>query len=375
VEGLTPDTYKLVECCIQELPESRYPDLLAMLADLELAIKAEEKNKWSPAVVTPEGEMVRTVSSRRLWLAAVPVALLLLIPLFFVVRNQVFGANTADITPTSGPITQSAEPTTIVAIVPENPTESPTPQFAGERVQTGEPRAGTILSTENEVTFRWQWPHALEAGQSFAVYLLEAGEEMLLGTVSESNENGRYRLTDQITTSGIFNWQVRLEDSETQTVLAQSPQIGILFQDPTGVPTPTVTVRPSRTPTGTAVTTECIPPEGWVEYTVQPGDTLFNIALETGSTVEEIRQANCMQNSVLSVGALWVAQLPPTATPTDTPTPTIIETPTATGSPFRPQPQRTNTPTPTIEPTATIPPPPTTPDPTTEPDASPEPDS
>lgn len=375
VDGLTPDTYKLVECCIQELPESRYPNLPAMLADLELAIKAEEKNKWSPPVVTPEGEMDQTVRGRRLWLAAVPVALLLLIPLFFVVRDQVFGANAAVITPTSESTTQSTEPTTIVVSVPENPTESPTPLFAGQRVQTGEPHAGATLSTENEVTFRWQWPHPLEAGQSFAVYLLEAGEEMLLGTVSEPNENGRYRLTDQVTTPGIFNWQVRLEDSATQEVLAQSPQIGILFQDPTSVPTPTATIRPSRTPTGTAVTTECIPPEGWVEYTVQPGDTLFNIALATGSTVEEVRQANCMESNVLSVGALWVAQLPPTATPTPTDTPP----PTVTEPPFRPQPQRTNTPAPpTSEPTATIPPPPSsTPEPsaTTEPDSSPEPDT
>jgi hypothetical protein len=198
---------------------------------------------------------------------------------------------------------------------------------------------------------------------------------MLIGMVSESNENGRYRLTDRITTAGIFNWQVRLEDSETETVLAQSPQIGILFQDPTRTPTTTPTTRPSITPTSATLITDCLPPDGWVEYIVQPGETLFNIALATGSTVEEIRQANCMEGNVLSVGALWVAQLPPTQTPLP-PTPTDTPSPTATQPPFRPQPQRTNTPMP--DPTATIPPvPSTSPEPTLapEPNSSPEPDA
>ncbi len=352
VEGLTPETYRLVECCIQELPEDRYTDLPMMLANLQLAITAEEKNKWVPPVPAADGEVVKPVRDRRLWYAAVPVALLLLIPLFMLVRNQVFGA---DVVLTETPASTVFEPSPI-SVVAENPTETPTPLFAGERIETGEPEAGTSLLTSEEVTFQWEWPYPLESDQRFAVYLLKAGDEMLLGRVSEPNEDGRYHLTDTITTPDIFNWQVRLEDSETGNVLASSLQIGILFRDPTATPSPTLTATPTGTATGTAEIVGCIPPDGWVEYFVQTGDTLFNLALATGSTVEEIRQANCLEDNVLSVNSgLWLAQFPPTPTPTPTNTPV----PTNTQSPSRPQPRQTNTPGP--EPTSTIPPPPTVP--------------
>lgn len=48
-----------------------------------------------------------------------------------------------------------------------------------------------------------------------------------------------------------------------------------------------VPVEPSCTPTQ---------PTGWVEYSVQTGDTLSDIAANTGSTVEALARANCIAN-------------------------------------------------------------------------------
>lgn len=41
---------------------------------------------------------------------------------------------------------------------------------------------------------------------------------------------------------------------------------------------------------------ECVLPQGWTTYVVQQGDTLFRIALAVGSTVGDLRDANCLQN-------------------------------------------------------------------------------
>jgi LysM repeat protein len=57
------------------------------------------------------------------------------------------------------------------------------------------------------------------------------------------------------------------------------------------VPIPTVLVIGTPTVHG-----ECSLPQGWTTYTVQPGDTLFRIALAVHSTVGELRNANCLQN-------------------------------------------------------------------------------
>lgn len=120
----------------------------------------------------------------------------------------------------------------------------------------------------------------------------------------------------------------------------------------------------------------CGPPPGWVVYYVQPGDTLWNISIRVGVSVEAIRQANCLRDYTLRVGQplylpfrpapltptatlsplltpTWTPTLTPTITTTPTPTPT--ETPTATPTPTEtPAPTETPTEMPTAEPTATV---------------------
>ncbi len=102
----------------------------------------------------------------------------------------------------------------------------------------------------------------------------------------------------------------------------------------------------------------CGPPNWWVRYVVQPGDTLSSLAARTGTTVYAIMQANCMDNTYLTAGrtiylprypytlpqptrpifptATWVPTptlLPPTPTePAVTVTAVVTPSPTATGN-------------------------------------------
>ena len=87
-------------------------------------------------------------------------------------------------------------------------------------------------------------------------------------------------------------------------------------------PVPTVTVIP------------CGPPLGYVKrYVVQPGDTLFRIALSYGITYTQLQRANCMGTSttIYAGQVLWVPNIP---TRTPKPGVTIVPSfPTATDTP------------------------------------------
>jgi LysM repeat protein len=132
----------------------------------------------------------------------------------------------------------------------------------------------------------------------------------------------------------------------------------------------------------------CGPPQWWVRYTVQRGDTLYSLARQRGTTVYEIMQANCLVSVYIQAGrqiflpplpaepSTATATLPPPTSPpptappptaTDVPPPpataTASATPTATSSPPpTPPPGPTDTPQPTPSATAS---------PTTAPTASP----
>lgn len=105
----------------------------------------------------------------------------------------------------------------------------------------------------------------------------------------------------------------------------------------------------------------CGPPPGWIRYIVRPGDTLWNLSIRLGVSVEAIRWANCMTDYTLRVGQpLYLPAYPPplSPTPTRSPTATWTHTPTPTGTPtptVTPTPTGTitETPTPTESPTPT----------------------
>jgi hypothetical protein len=81
----------------------------------------------------------------------------------------------------------------------------------------------------------------------------------------------------------------------------------------------------------------CALPFGWSTYVVQPGDTLYAIALASGTSVEVLRDANCIASvAMLPVGLpVYVPiALPPSVEvvvpvmPPITPAPGVLQVPT-----------------------------------------------
>ncbi|MCL4872053.1 MAG: LysM peptidoglycan-binding domain-containing protein [Anaerolineae bacterium] len=122
----------------------------------------------------------------------------------------------------------------------------------------------------------------------------------------------------------------------------------------------------------------CGPRPGWVYYLVQRGDTLYSLARRHGTTVDQVRYVNCMDNFYLQAGRQILlpllpptpvptatatfppptdtatATLAPTATPTETPPPSVTATETAAATPtFTPAPPPSETPTLPLPPTET----------------------
>jgi LysM repeat protein len=123
--------------------------------------------------------------------------------------------------------------------------------------------------------------------------------------------------------------------------------------------TPTLSLTPSSTAALTFTPARCVPPRGWVLYTVRPGDTLYQISLSYGTSVYELKRANCLTSDRIITGdRIYVPNVRPryTATLSFTPQP-----PTATRTPAPPTltPTRTRTLTPTLSPTRTLSPSPT----------------
>lgn len=142
----------------------------------------------------------------------------------------------------------------------------------------------------------------------------------------------------------------------------------------TFTPTETSTPTPWATPTDPPPLMVCVKRFYWPGYRVRAGDTLFRIALSSGTTVNELMLANCRADDRLFIGELiYVPRLwsdPSTITPTPTPTGSATPTPTGTQPPvgiptdtqtptYTPTTAPTDTPTATPTATQTFSPPPT----------------
>ncbi|GEM_PF-4205065 len=87
------------------------------------------------------------------------------------------------------------------------------------------------------------------------------------------------------------------------TVLCLAFQI--VIASPTITPTPTPTI--GSTPQATSTPKRTPPPTAVITHTVQAGDTLAKIAAEFGVTVEEIAEANDIEDpSLINVGQVLV---------------------------------------------------------------------
>ena len=76
--------------------------------------------------------------------------------------------------------------------------------------------------------------------------------------------------------------------------------------------TPTLTVTPTTVASATPDGSICAPRDDWERYTVQPGNTLFAISLAVGSSLAELRAANCLEDvdNITSGDVLLVPRLP-----------------------------------------------------------------
>ncbi len=109
--------------------------------------------------------------------------------------------------------------------------------------------------------------------------------------------------------------------------------------EPILLSTPSIVVSDAVPPMKT-----CQPPAGWVTYSVQKGDTLFQLGLAVRKSVNELVDANCLSNTMIRIGQ--ILYLPhkikvtplPTKTPrpeaTIEPLPTPTEAPSATPYPY-----------------------------------------
>lgn len=100
---------------------------------------------------------------------------------------------------------------------------------------------------------------------------------------------------------------------------------------PVGAPTVAPTIPGVSVPTTTtegiaAANTNCVPPAGWVPYTVVSGDTLGSLAEQIGSNITLLQSANCLANpeliyvgQTLYLPALPGGSVPATIQPTFTP--------------------------------------------------------
>jgi LysM repeat protein len=123
------------------------------------------------------------------------------------------------------------------------------------------------------------------------------------------------------------------QPSATRTPVATATARPSPSVSPTGTPgvsptpgggTPSASPTPEATPTVQATTTP-VPsptpePSPFLEYTVQPGDSLSSIAAQFGTTADELARINSLADpNALSVGQ--TLQVPRPETPSPTPSP------------------------------------------------------
>ncbi len=151
---------------------------------------------------------------------------------------------------------------------------------------------------------------------------------------------------------------IPVENVATETATATATPT--ITPSPTATETPTATSTPAETATVTEtappVETACepSPPSGWVQYAVQEGDYLYNLAVATGRTVERIQEVNCLTGNILRLNQkIWLPRLPG---PTVTPPPASSDT--SGSSATTPNQPPTQPPGPTSEPPTRTPPPP-----------------
>jgi hypothetical protein len=260
-----------------------------------------------------------------------------------------------------------------IARLPESSPELSTPMPPAATSKPGEPTYTAIptrvpqtpTSTDTyNCTLRpgWEWKEALP-GETWDSLAEEYGislDELLKRNCMDTEDTKNSRLN--------YGMLVALPASTSTPALT-------LTQTTTATATPTPTSQPTRAKSGQSkpkATTCAGHPAGWVLYIVRPGDTLYQLGLQTGVNWVVLRNANCMTSSLIRTGQrLWVPR-PPVVTAVRTATPRHTRTATLTRTSI-PTTQPPDTPVPTDTERPTEPPPSDTPVPSDTPAPPPYP--
>lgn len=319
--GLRTATYKLVATCLEQQAAERYETIAQFVAAIDDAIDAEIAHARFAQL------------SKRLYIAAPLVLLLIVMAGFLLTRGRSDDATPLPVTavaplPSDTPLPQSTQTTRATeppqAVIPEASPTSETP------ILLLFPESGAEFVGNEAIHFDWSYPITLAPGQTFSVQVVVGTDTQTLGAVSRPISDDEYRLFVNLANwefdSGFHQWFVALETIDDGEELLRSKQqpLLILAGIPTSIVTITTTLEINPTQSIQTPSANCtpVPPSGWVAYTVQTGDYLFNLALDTGTTVERLQEVNCLLATGLGIGQrLWLPALPPTATPTPTAVP------------------------------------------------------
>jgi serine/threonine protein kinase/LysM repeat protein len=335
--GLRAATYNLVNTCLARQEADRYETIAQFVTAIDDAIDAEIAHARLAKL------------SKRLYVA-VPLALLLIVIAgFLLTRGRSDDVTSLPVTAVATLGTPLPQPTQTARTTEpvETSTAAASPTSATP-IRLLFPESGVQFAGNAAIHFDWSYPIALAPGQIFSVQIVTETGTQTLGAVSRPISDYEYRLfvnlADWEFNTGYHQWFIALETIDEGEELLRSEQQPFLIVAVTPTITPIVTLT-TQTPSANCTST---PPSGWVVYTVQTGDYLFNLALATGATVEQLQAVNCLATPALGIGQrLWLPALPPTPTQTPTPVPTAIPTEESSGGGSKPSdPGVTKTPPP-----------------------------
>ena len=237
----------------------------------------------------------------------------------------IFGSIILAMTETGQRVARMPE-TTPTLITPMPPVDTPEP---GEPTFTITPSRVPQTPTV-EATFTCSLPPGWKAitvlaGDTWESLALDYGtnpETLMQGNCWEKENNKNSKLQ-----SGMVFYVPTSQTTETSTVTASATS------SPTATPTSRIEAEKPKSVQNKPKPTFCGPPASWVRYTVRYGDTLYQISRLTGASVAQLRNANCLNTTLIRTGQrLWVPRLPVifTATPRPTRTPTLTRTPVPT---------------------------------------------
>lgn len=332
--GLAAETYRLVRNCLRRQAWSRFDSMVETLAAIDIALQAESGAKRTGRAPL----VIANMPVQRSWLIGGGIVLLAVLLIGGLLLSR--GGDDADMDAESGAPAVIAETEAAPMEVESTTTEisatatTSSERVAPENIEVLQPAAGAEYAVEDTITFSWRWQRPLISGQDFTLTVFRNGRNIWQQTVTETAvEDDTYRFTVNVAaitdTPTVLTWKVQLEDDTLNRALFESAEQTLIIlvrptptatsSEPTATPTPENTATPTATPTAVCVPT--LPP-GWIRYTIQAEDTLFDLATRTGTTTDRLLAVNCFTpDTILSVGqTIFTPPLPPTATPTPEPT-------------------------------------------------------